>query len=255
MHSPFKIGSKTVALMAVLLLVGAAGAQEAKPAAPAAAPQIHKMTINNGLTTTVSYTVEGGSPHLQALAQTLQFTENEINLTTELQKLRLGIVANEQTLARVQTSQLLGLGPISTPGYAGCYPSSDSALKQALVPGLAREATPATAFELINLQEQVQTAIQAEQRKAAAPAPGQPPAKPNAPQAAPMGMAAPPPNAPVAGPMAAPQVGASAQTIPQQVPLPLNPDSVLQASTILQTAPAALAVLFASYVKVRSSLA
>ena len=96
--------------------------QETKPATPAAIPQVHKMTIYNGSVPTVSYSVEGGSPHLQALSQTLQFTENELNLTGELQKLRLGIVANEQTLDMVRTSQQLGLGPISTPGYATCYP-------------------------------------------------------------------------------------------------------------------------------------
>ena len=136
------------ALVAVLLLVGTASAQEPKPAAPAAVPQIHKTTIYNGQVPTVSYTVEGGSPHLQALVQTLQFTENELALTRELQKLRLGIVINEQTLDSVRTSQALGLGPISTPGYAACYPPPDSALKRALIPGLAAESTPAMAFEL-----------------------------------------------------------------------------------------------------------
>jgi hypothetical protein len=124
------------------------------------------MTIYNGLVPTVSYSVQGGSPHLEALYQTLQFTENEINLSTELQRLRLGIVVNEQTLDTVRTSQALGLGPISTPGYAACNAPPDSTLKRALIPGLSREATPAMAYELINLQEQIQTQIQAEQAKA-----------------------------------------------------------------------------------------
>src|SRR5262245_10627514 len=109
--------SKTAALVAALLLVGTAEAQEARAAPPAAVPQVQKMTIYNGPVPTVSYSVQGGSPHLQALSQALQFTENEINLTTELQKLRLGIVVNEQTLDALRTSQALGLGPISTPGY------------------------------------------------------------------------------------------------------------------------------------------
>ena len=173
MHPTSRFGSKTAALGAVLLLVGTAGAQEARPAAPAAVPQVHKMTIYNGSVPTVSYSVQGGSPHLQALCQTLQFTENELNLTRELQKLRLGIVANEQTLDTLRTWQQLGLGPISTPGYAACCAPADSALKRALIPGLAREATAATAFELINIQEKLQTEIQAEQKKA--PAPGAPP--------------------------------------------------------------------------------
>src|ERR1700681_3094843 len=98
MHPTSRFGSKTAALVAVLLLVGSAGAQQAAPAAPAAVPQVQKMIIYNGLVPTVSYTVQGGSPRLEALAQKLQFTENEINLTGELQKLRVGIVANEQTL-------------------------------------------------------------------------------------------------------------------------------------------------------------
>jgi hypothetical protein len=71
------------ALVAALLLVGTAGAQDAGPPIPAGVPQVHKMTIFNGLVPTVSYSVEGGSPHLQALCQTLQFTENEINVTGE----------------------------------------------------------------------------------------------------------------------------------------------------------------------------
>jgi hypothetical protein len=187
MYPPSQIGSKTAALVAALLLVGTAGAQEAKPAAPAAVPQIQKLTIYNGSVPTVTYTVQGGSPHLQALYKTLQFTENEISLTNELQKLRLGIVANEQTLDRIRTSQQLGFGPISTPGYAGCYAPTagcyaptDSALKCALIPGLAQEATPAMAYELINLWERVQTELQAEHAKAAAAVGGKLPAKHNA---------------------------------------------------------------------------
>ena len=204
MHPPSRFGWTTAALVAALLLVGTAGAQEARPAAPAAVPQVHKMTIYNGSVPTVSYSVQGGSPHLQALSQALEFTENELNVTKQLQRLRLGIVVNEQTLDTLRTWQQLGLGPISTPGYAACYAPSDSALKSALIPGLAREATPAMAYELINLWEQVQTELQAEQAKAAAAVRGEPPARQNA-----------QPAAPVAGPVAA------AQAVPQQLPMPL----------------------------------
>ena len=204
MHLTSPFGSKTAAIVAALLLVGTAGAQEAGPAAPVAVPQVHKMTIYNGVVPTVSYSVEGGSPHLQALYQKLQFTENELKLTGELQKLRLGIVANEQTVDTLRTSQQLGFGPISTPAYAACYGPTDSALKRALIPGLAGEATPATAYELINLWEQVQTEIQAEQGNAVVAARGEPPARQNA-----------QPAAPVAGPVAA------AQAVPQQLPTAL----------------------------------
>ncbi len=211
MHPTSQVGSKTAVLVAALLLVGTAAAQEAKPAAPAAVPQVHKMIIYNGPVPTVSYSVQGGSPRLQALVQTLQFTENELNLTGELQKLRLGIVANEQTRDTLRTWQQLGLGPISTPGSAACYPPADSALKMALIPGLAQEATPAMAYELINLLEQVQTELQAEQGKVVAAVRGEPPARQNAQPVAPLAV---PPAAPVLVP---------AHAVPQQPPMPLDP--------------------------------
>jgi hypothetical protein len=222
MHPTLRFASKTAALVAALLLVGTAVAQETSPAAPAAVPQVHKMTVYNGPVPTVNYSVQDGSPHLQALARALQFTENELNLTGELQKLRLGIVVNEQTLDAVRTSQQLGLGPISTPGYAACSAPPDSALKSALIPGLAREATPAMAYELINLREQMQTELQAEQGKVVAAVRGEPPATQNAQPAAPVaGPMAVPPKAPVAGPVAAPQVSFPAPAVPQQLPTQL----------------------------------
>ncbi len=184
MKPSLQFGSRTAALVAALLLAGVADAQQAGPAAPAAAPIVNKMTILNGSVPTVSYSVQNGSPHLEALAQTLQYTDNELNVATELQKLRLGIVKNEQTLDAARTSQQLGFGPISTPVSAACYTPPDSALKRALIPGLAQEATPAMAYQLINLREQVQTELLAEQTNAAAPAGAKPPA-PNAAPTAP----------------------------------------------------------------------
>jgi len=71
MHPSSRFGSRMAALVAALVLVGTAGAQEARPAAPAAVPQVHKMTIYNGPVPTVSYSVQGGSPHLEALAASL----------------------------------------------------------------------------------------------------------------------------------------------------------------------------------------
>src|SRR5439155_24927671 len=47
MHPTSRLGSKTAALVAALLLAGTAGAQEARPAAPAAVPQVQKRTIYN----------------------------------------------------------------------------------------------------------------------------------------------------------------------------------------------------------------
>ena len=226
-----RLGSKMAALVAAFLLIGTAGAQEATPAAPAAGPQVNKMTIYKGSVPTVSYSVQGASPHLQALFQTLQYTENEIKLTGELQKLRLGIVANEQTLDSLRTWQQLGLGPISAPSYAG-YSAPPDALKSALIPGLAREATPATAYALINLKEQVQTELQAEQAKAAVEVRGEPPAGQNAQPAAPVAVTvAVPQGAPVAGPVAAKPaapVMVAAQTVPPQPPIPLDPVALQQ---------------------------
>jgi hypothetical protein len=230
MHPTSQFGSKTAALVAALLLVGAAGAQEVRPAAPAAVPQVQKLTLYNGLVPTVSYSVQGGSPHLQALSQALEFTENELNVTKQLQRLRLGIVVNEQTLDAVRTSQQLGLGPISTPGSAACYGPADSALKCALIPGLAREATPAMAYELINLWEQLQTEVQAEQGKAAAAVRGEAPPRQKVQPVAPMGgpAAVPQPVAAAAGPVAPPPRIVQQLPVPTQAPqqLPISPDPV-----------------------------
>jgi hypothetical protein len=170
------------------------------------------MTIYNGAVPTVSYYVQGGSPRVEALAQTLQYTDNELNLTNELQKLRLGIVVNEQTVDAVRTSQALGFGPISTPASATCDAPTDSALKRALIPGLAQEATPAMAFELINLREQVQTQLQAEMKKVGAAVVGQPPATQNV---QPVAAVAVPPSEGLAG-----GAVASPQGVLQQPPTP-----------------------------------
>jgi hypothetical protein len=150
-------------------------------------------------------------------------------VTGELQQLRLGIVHNENTLEALRASQQLGLGPVSTPGYA-CYAPPDSALKSALIPGLAKEAQPAKAYELINLWEQLQTELQAEQANAAGVVRAGPPAGQDAhPVAAAAGpVAAPRPEAPVAAPQVVarqppmPPVRFGAPLSPQQVPTPVR---------------------------------
>jgi hypothetical protein len=207
MRLPSRFGPKATALVAALLLAGTAAAGQPGPAAPPAVPEVHKTTIYNGPVATVTYTAEGGSPHLQALCQELSFTENELNLTGQLQQLRQGIVANEQTQQTLQTSRQLGLAPIGRPPLAACYAPADSALKTALIPGLAREATPAAAYQLIALREQVQTELLAEQGNVAGVAGAVPPTLPNGqPAAPPAGPgAALRPVAPPAGPAAARQ--------------------------------------------------
>ncbi len=229
MRPASRLGLKMAALLAALVLAATPAARADGPAAPAAVPQVNKTTVYNGVVPTVSYSVQGGSPHLQALAQALQFTENEMTLTGELQQLRLGIVHNETTLDGLRTAQQLGLAPVSTPGYAG-YAPPDSALKRALVPGLAKEAKPAKAYELINLWEQLQTELQAEQANAAgvvrAGLPAGRDAQPVA--VAPGPVAAPQPEAPVAAPPAVvqqrpvPPVRFGAPLSPQQFPTPVR---------------------------------
>jgi hypothetical protein len=235
MRLPSRFGPKVTTLVAALLLVATAGAGEAGPVVPAG-PEIHKTTIYNGLVPTVTYTAENGSPRLQALCQELSFTENELNLTGQLQQLRQGIVANEQTLQTLQTSRQLGLGPIGRPGLAARYAPPDSALKTALIPGLAREAKPTTAYQLIALREQVQTELLAEQGKPAGAANVVPPALPNALPAAPAaGAAAAPRPAAVLWPAKTPPAAAAnaPRAAAQQLPMPqvglpnLLPSSVL----------------------------
>jgi hypothetical protein len=231
MHPTLRLGSKLAALVAALLLVGHAVAQAPGIAAPTSIPQVYKMTISDGLASTVHYFVEGGSPHLQALGKALQFTENEVNLTSDLQRLRLGIVANEN-------AQQLGFGLIGAPGDPGWCPPPDSSLKRALIPGLAHEATPAAAYQLINLWERMQTELQAEQAKAAAGVKGAPHARPNAQPAAPATAPVPDPQPktpatrPGAAPPAAP-VTAPAPAIPQ--PLSMPADSAALEQQVLQS--------------------
>jgi hypothetical protein len=228
MRLPSQFGLKATALVAALLLASTATAGQAGPVAPPAVPEVHKTTIYNGPVATVTYTAEGGSPHLQALCQELSFTENELNLTGQLQQLRQGIVANEQTQQTLQTSRQLGLAPIGRPPLAACYTPADSALKTALIPGLAREATPAAAYQLIALREQVQTELLAEQGNAAGVAGAVPPTLPNA-----------QPAAPPAGPgaalrPAAPPAGlAAARQAVAQSPMPLIGLSDLLPASVL----------------------
>jgi hypothetical protein len=110
-------------------------------------------------------------------------------------------------------------------------------LKSALIPGLAREATPAAAYGLINMWEQALTGVQAEQAKAAV-VQGMPPANQNAQPAAPVA-AAPVAirhlGAPATGPVTAPQtLGQQLPTFAArfpgsaapQFPTPMNPQQV-----------------------------
>ena len=88
-----------------------------RPVASAVLPQIHKMTIYNGPVPTVSYFVEGGSPQLKALCQTLQATENKLSLTRESDKLRPGLAQDliklrKQVQTELEAEQTMGANAV-----------------------------------------------------------------------------------------------------------------------------------------------
>jgi hypothetical protein len=222
------------------------------------------MDIENGTTHTVKYIVKGGSPRLQALVRRVEWTENELSVVEQLQGLKLDTVVNERRVTAFRTAQLTnpyfppGFNPLPIAPYNG-YDGA-SYLQRSLSRQLAYEATPQAALQLIGFLEQQQTLLDAElkalppQEKKEAQGPIDA-LRPRLAALPPVEVPPPavPPQAPVA--VAAPQVPFPAQAVPQPLPMPLDPGSVLEASTILQAAPAGLAVLLASFAKVRSSLA
>ena len=137
MHPPSGLTGSTI-LLATLLSVGAACAQEVRPAG--SPPHVHKLTVMNGSLPTVSYFVQRGSPHQQALYRSLQFTENELTLTEEVQRLRMAATARETAGSGQRGWFRPGLGYL---GYGSdfYYPATDSAL------------------QLINLRQEIQTEL------------------------------------------------------------------------------------------------
>jgi hypothetical protein len=94
MPSASRFAEKTVLFLAALV-VGPAWAQGDR-APPVPGLKIHKVIIENGLSHTIKYFVEGGSPRLQAMFRTLQWAENEVTLIEQLQLLKTEIVTNER---------------------------------------------------------------------------------------------------------------------------------------------------------------
>lgn len=137
MHPPSWLTGSPV-LLVTLLSVGAAGAQEVRPGDPAL--HVHQLTITNGSVPTVAYFVQGGSPHQQALYRSLQFTENELTVVEEVQRLRM-VASTGETAG---WSPGCGLLPgFSYPGYGSDfgYPAAENAL------------------QLIGLREEIQTEL------------------------------------------------------------------------------------------------
>jgi hypothetical protein len=254
MLSPFRFAGIIIVIFAVC---GPARAQAIAPAGSGVT--IDKLVVENGPAHTVKYFVKGGSPRLQALVRRVEWAENELSVIEQLQLLKLDTVVNERRVAAFRTAQLTN--PAYPPGFiplpiataSGDY--GGSSLQRALKWQLAQEATPDAALELIDFLEQLQTQLDAElkalppQEKKAA----QGPIDALRPRLAALPRLDVPPPRPQ--PVVPPPVRFPAQAVPQQLPMPLDPGSVLQASTILQAAPAGLAVLLASFAKVRSSLA
>jgi hypothetical protein len=142
-------------LTALVLATGPLAAQEARPA-----PQIHKLTIYNGNTRTVTYSVQNGSPRLRARVRALQYAENEVMLVEQLQQLKMDYVANERALEAIQISRAVAQGPFPGPGWG-----RESSIKYALADVLAAEATPEAALWLIGVLEQAESELAQELQK------------------------------------------------------------------------------------------
>lgn len=134
---------------------------------------IHKIVIDSGSSRTVRYTVQGGSPRLQALVRRVEWAENELSLMDQLQGLKLDTVINDRRVAAFRTEQITNPYLYGPPGFYPPYHSHNrhatSLLQDALTGQLAYAATPQAALQLIGFLEQVQTQLDSE-LKALAPA-------------------------------------------------------------------------------------
>jgi hypothetical protein len=152
-----------VSVLFLAALVGwGAPVQEARAAA-GPEPKIRKVVIDNGLSQSVKYFVEGGSPRLQAMVRTLQWAENEVAVIEQLQQLKLETVLNERRLGAVRTIQRTGFGypPLSPRGGYG-HLGGESSLQVGLAGVLTDEATPEAALQIFRLLEQAQTDLDGE---------------------------------------------------------------------------------------------
>jgi len=110
MPSPFRYAGIITVFFAVF------GPAMAQPVAPAGSGvTIEKVVIDNGLSHTVKYFVTGGSPRLQALVRRVEWTENELSVIEQLQRLKLDTVVNERRVAAFRTAQLID--PDYPPGF------------------------------------------------------------------------------------------------------------------------------------------
>jgi hypothetical protein len=85
-------------LLAAALLTSSAAAADVKPATPPAGPDVHRMVVNNGPTTTVYYFSAGLSTSDEAALRDLERAENDAAYAENLQALRRRYVADEMML-------------------------------------------------------------------------------------------------------------------------------------------------------------
>ena len=222
MLSPVRFAGIITVIFAVC---GPARAQELAP--PGSDVSIHKLVIEDGSSHTVKYTVQGGSPRLQALVRRVEWAENELSVIEQLQQLKLDTVVNERRVAAFRTAQLTN--PYYPPGFTPRSIATNyggdgaSSLQRALKGQLAYEATPEAALQLIGFLEDVQTQLDVElkalppQEQQAA----QGPIDALRPRVAALPRCDVPPPRPQ--PVVLQQVRFPAQAVPQQLPMPLNP--------------------------------
>jgi len=83
------------ALASAALLAASGAAADVKPAAAPAGPEVHRMVIRNGPTTTVHYFSVGLSASDQAALRDLERAENDAAYADDLQALRRQYVTDE----------------------------------------------------------------------------------------------------------------------------------------------------------------
>jgi hypothetical protein len=133
----------TISCLLAALVAGAAHAQVNQPPAAPPRPTIEDMTIINGSNVTHSYSVQNGSPQLEARYKELELADNEMNLAFELSHLKQDYVQNERTMdnLRVVHYQMGWPDSSSDSGYSSSSSSQNTpTIKSEIAPQLAQSA-------------------------------------------------------------------------------------------------------------------
>jgi hypothetical protein len=142
------LGAASLSCLFAALVAGAAHAQENQPPAAPPRPTIEDMTIINGPNVTHSYSVQNGSPQLEARYKELELADNEMNLAFELSHLKQDYVQNERTMDNLRVVHYRNGWPDSSSGGSSDsgYSSSSSSqntptIKSEIATQLAQSAT------------------------------------------------------------------------------------------------------------------